>query len=799
MSPGSPAYVAPEAATPGLIGPAFDQYSLGVVVYELLSGTLPHAGGTPIEIYIRKARDLPRPLKEVARDIPKPVAAAVMRALSIDPASRFRSCSAFVRAFEQGIGPLPKDADRGARPPTTATVPQVLDPTATLTTDPAPRSHRGALVGVAAGVLAAVIGFIVWWTVFRDRSPAPPDQGALKSPGIVKAETDGATGKTADHATSSGDESGASTETKPSETKPDETKPKEAESTNPPARPEPEPEPPPAPIVAFELLDPADELVSTRASELAISGRVDAGFQGELRAAFAGVATTTTPLRVAAGGLVSAKVALPAAEGEHRLEIRDPSDRVVASRRVVIDRTKPRSRTARVQGEGPFACEDELAIEVELDEPAELLARRAQAPDAPLERVGAIAAGGSPSKVVVRVRPPAVRGVAPKPCQLELVARDRAGNETIVKLPATLFSRAATKRFEELRDARPDRLSGWTALDDAARLPKAAAWQSQVESAPELEAADRAALLTDVEWRRPRPVPEIPPPPPMPIEGRGGLRIPAGFVAVPDATTDAETGLPSRIAHAATGIQLALIPAGSFLLGASDDDRLADACERPARQVTLTRPYYLAVTEVTNEQFRVADSSHICGTFERNPRLPLDALRQPVVNVAFAEAQAYCAKYGFVLPSEAQWERAARGDGPTLPFPWGSLVSTTSPQLNCYDRSLAAYRPSKDAATFDDRAAASRIVGSYAANSFGLYDLNGNVEELCRDLFDRDAYSKIADGAVDPVFTAGGRRHVTRGGGFESAWRYCRSTARGSAGDAGLPTVGFRVALELGH
>ncbi len=86
-------------------GGAYDQYALAVVVYQALSGKLPHASssGNPIALLLQKLKEAPRPLASLAPDVPRPVVDAVMKAISTDPAKRFSSCKVFADVFADGL------------------------------------------------------------------------------------------------------------------------------------------------------------------------------------------------------------------------------------------------------------------------------------------------------------------------------------------------------------------------------------------------------------------------------------------------------------------------------------------------------------------------------------------------------------------------------------------------------------------------------------------------------------------------------------------------------------------------
>jgi len=106
--PGTVAYMAPEAGEHKTPGPAYDQYALAVVVYQALSGDLPHElGDSPISALVQKIIADPVPLSRVRPDLPAAVCDAVMKALSASPDDRFDSCKAFADAFKEGMGTDP--------------------------------------------------------------------------------------------------------------------------------------------------------------------------------------------------------------------------------------------------------------------------------------------------------------------------------------------------------------------------------------------------------------------------------------------------------------------------------------------------------------------------------------------------------------------------------------------------------------------------------------------------------------------------------------------------------------------
>ena len=101
---GSPDYMGPELANGEVLTPAYDQYALGVIVYQALSGRLPFEGGTPVQTLVQKASSPPRPLGEVSSGVPSEAVDAVMQSLSVDVEARFPTCSWFAIAFRLASG-----------------------------------------------------------------------------------------------------------------------------------------------------------------------------------------------------------------------------------------------------------------------------------------------------------------------------------------------------------------------------------------------------------------------------------------------------------------------------------------------------------------------------------------------------------------------------------------------------------------------------------------------------------------------------------------------------------------------
>jgi formylglycine-generating enzyme required for sulfatase activity len=213
---------------------------------------------------------------------------------------------------------------------------------------------------------------------------------------------------------------------------------------------------------------------------------------------------------------------------------------------------------------------------------------------------------------------------------------------------------------------------------------------------------------------------------------------------------------------------MADIPAGTFTMG---DDRY-DRIVGPAHEVQLGA-YCIEITEVTNAAYAVCVDDGACAKAPAPSGFASPT--QPVVGVAWADADAYCTWLGGRLPTEAEWERAAAGpDG--QPYPWG--VSAPS----C---AHAAYKSCGGKVT--------AAVGTHTAGASaeGVQDLAGNVFEWVGDWMDEHYYARSS--VQDPTGPASGEFKVIRGGGFSSEHHALVTTARQAyTPDSALANLGFR-------
>ena len=246
---------------------------------------------------------------------------------------------------------------------------------------------------------------------------------------------------------------------------------------------------------------------------------------------------------------------------------------------------------------------------------------------------------------------------------------------------------------------------------------------------------------------------------------------PDGFTVVVPAL--GQETYPRLIRHGRTGVELLIVPAGTFELGSTTADPGHASDEGPARAVELSA-FYLARTEVTLSQWTRGggDAGRAAG------------LDHPVVDVTWYDAQAWCRANGLALPSEAQWEYAASGPE-NRTYPWGEEDE--------------AFRANALGTLGPDRWDDTAPVGSFprGASWCSAYDLAGNVAEWCRDTWYPNYDGMSAE--RDPVRQGGEGTHVVRGGSFSCRPPYCLRTAYRDGIDPSLKggNLGFRVVLAL--
>jgi formylglycine-generating enzyme required for sulfatase activity len=251
----------------------------------------------------------------------------------------------------------------------------------------------------------------------------------------------------------------------------------------------------------------------------------------------------------------------------------------------------------------------------------------------------------------------------------------------------------------------------------------------------------------------------------------------------------------------ADGMLLHFIPAGEFLMGSTDSDPDASSDEKPQHTVTLDA-YWIDQTEVTNAMFEryvqetgyqttaeKAGSGYIFNTSTkswedtqgadwRHPRglsSSLDGLENhPVVQGSWDDAVAYCSWAGGRLPSEAEWEKAARGVDGRI-FPWGNQT-VAGGLLNFADLNLDVDWADR---SIDDGYQFTAPVGSYPAGAspYGLFDMAGNVWEWVQDWYSETYYASSP--ASNPTGLSSGDYRALRGGPWVGGSMVVRTAVRG--------------------
>jgi formylglycine-generating enzyme required for sulfatase activity len=306
---------------------------------------------------------------------------------------------------------------------------------------------------------------------------------------------------------------------------------------------------------------------------------------------------------------------------------------------------------------------------------------------------------------------------------------------------------------------------------------------------------------------------------------------------------DATSPLPPPAASCGGGsgllarAELLDLPGGEFTMGTDSAEGFAEDGEGPARRVRVS-PFAIARTAVTNAQFRAfvratsyiteaeqAGSSFVFylqleperrGAIRQVSRelpwwLPVegacwqrpagpdsgihDKLGHPVVHVSWNDAAAYCAWAGLRLPSEAEWEFAARGGLEGALYPWGDALEPDGARRCNIWRGQFPSQPDPGWQPGTLPAAA------FAPNGWGLFNMAGNAWEWCADWFSPEYHRATA--ALDPLQEHATGRRSLRGGSFLCHASYCnryRVAARGSnTPGTSTSNIGFRVAAPAGH
>ena len=235
------------------------------------------------------------------------------------------------------------------------------------------------------------------------------------------------------------------------------------------------------------------------------------------------------------------------------------------------------------------------------------------------------------------------------------------------------------------------------------------------------------------------------------------------------------------------GGQMIFVPSGQFVMGSDAIDAAPN--ERPPTHVSVSR-YYLSRYPITNADYEKFDPSHA------RKRAPGTGNRHPVVYVSSLEAIKFCQwlstreRKRYRLPTEAEWEYAARGNDGRR-YPWGEYGGRGD-LANFADKNTVFAWSDRE---IDDGFAESSPVGAFpnGASPFGFEDMAGNVWEWCLDYY--EAYRGAPK--INPRGPTCGAKRVYRGGSWKSRFNSLRTTARGSnAPNFSCNDLGFRIACE---
>ncbi len=231
-------------------------------------------------------------------------------------------------------------------------------------------------------------------------------------------------------------------------------------------------------------------------------------------------------------------------------------------------------------------------------------------------------------------------------------------------------------------------------------------------------------------------------------ENKPVIKIPPGFEIV-KGSAEETNGWASEIRHKDTGIEMVYVAPGDFMMGSPPSEK--GRVEREIlHKVKLTKAFYIGKYEVTQGQWEKA-MGHNPSSFK--------GVNLPVEKVSWENCMSFCKKLGagFRLPTEAEWEYAARGGNRSKGF-----IYSGSNNLD----EVGWYASNTGKKTHE--------VGKKKANELGIYDMSGNVWEWCSDWYG----NYPVDEATDPIGVATGSGRVVRGGGWYYSTAGCRSAYR---------------------
>ncbi len=219
------------------------------------------------------------------------------------------------------------------------------------------------------------------------------------------------------------------------------------------------------------------------------------------------------------------------------------------------------------------------------------------------------------------------------------------------------------------------------------------------------------------------------------------------------------------------------VSSGPFTMGGRDED--SPRSERPAHTVFLS-DYYISRYPITNQEYRefVQCTGHRIPIHWQRGTFPAGTGKHPISNVSWQDADAFARWRGARLPTEAEWEKAARGTD-ERPYPWGTRF-TEGERCNANNQ-VGTTTPVDE---FPD-----------GRSFYELWDMAGNVYEWCRDHFDEEYYKSSP--ATNPKGPDGGQERVVRGGCYIESRAALRTTHREGVSEVTTrDTIGFRIAMD---
>ena len=243
-----------------------------------------------------------------------------------------------------------------------------------------------------------------------------------------------------------------------------------------------------------------------------------------------------------------------------------------------------------------------------------------------------------------------------------------------------------------------------------------------------------------------------------------------------------------------TKMRMIYIPAGTFWMGSEDSSDRNTRDERPRHQVSITKGFYMGMTEVTQRQWKAVTS--------RNPS-KYEGDDRPVERVSWidclqfihqinARSQGLCE---LRLPTEAEWEYCCRA-GTTTTYPWGENRMDVARYGNIGDQSIKRIFPNAEPLDFNDGHAVTAPAASYEPNRWGLYDMVGNVLEWCHDCYDENYYQ--ASPSRDPTGPSRSATRVMRGAAWNSTTSVIHPSYRQPATpDVSREYLGLRLAMTV--